>query len=252
MALLAVAGCYSPTVVRGAPCDLSTNNCPSGQTCVASGAGAFCTGGGSGSGSGVDSGTGDGMACLGTHLIGGVCLSKPPTAPVTLSAGTINTASVAAGQCTEIRAQSGGPSLCVIAGTTISVPSGTIRAIGPNPLVLYATQTITIDGVVDASSHAGETVGGQPVVGAGARLATDCGVIGADGTQGKLMNSNYYGGGGAAGGTFGTAGGAGGAGGKGNIARGNPGVVGAAPALLFGGCPGGKGGDGIKDRKSVV
>ena len=137
---------------------------------------------------------------------------------------TLNTASVGGSNCSEIHAQASGPSLCIVSGTTITVAAGaTVRALGANPLVLIATQSITVDGGLDVSSRAGDTIGGAAVSGAGARSAAECAAIGLDGSPGKEANNNFFGGGGAAGGSFGGAGGAGGTGGKGNVGHGSPG-----------------------------
>jgi len=38
----ALAGCYAPTPAPGAPCDPTSDNCPSGQTCQPSGGGFVC------------------------------------------------------------------------------------------------------------------------------------------------------------------------------------------------------------------
>jgi hypothetical protein len=242
-ALLALSACYAPAVVGGAPCDPSRDSCPTGQTCQAVGSGNFCMGpGGNG---GVDAAPTSVDDCFGNKLLGRVCLEHVPSKPVTFATQTINTASVGVGSCDEIRAQPGGPSLCLVTATTITVSAGTtLRATGPNPLVLIATQSITINGGIDVASHAGD-----PAVGAGARTAMGavpgCSVTSLDGVAGVKNNNNFNGGGGAAGGGFGGAGGAGGTGGKGNTARGNPAALGAAPTVLVGGCPGGRGGDGI-------
>jgi hypothetical protein len=186
----------------------------------------------------------DGSVCVGKGLLGSLCLTRTPTSSVTLAGSTINTASTAAGNCTELHPQTGGPSLCIVAGTTVNIASGTtVRGIGPNPLVLFATQSIIIAGSLDVSTHSNETIGGTPALGAGARSAVDCAAIGTDGQPGKLLNNNDLGGGGAGGGSFGTAGGAGGTGGNGNIGHGNP-VAGGAAGVVVGGCPGGHGGDG--------
>jgi len=199
----------------------------------------------------------DGGVCLGDHLLGSVCLTRTPTAAVTLSGGTpINSASVAPGGCTEIQPQPSGPSLCIIAGTTITLPASTTfrvfgvnpagtTAPGTNPIVLFATQSISIQGTLDVASHVGDVIAGMPVLGAGARSAIGCAAINLDGTQGRPVNADRsFGGGGAAGGSFGSLGGAGGFGGNSNqVAHGNP-VAGTIPALLVGGCPGGNGGDG--------
>jgi len=245
-AILALSACYAPQVVGGAPCDPSRDSCPTGQTCQPVGSGNYCmTGGTRGGDASVDAPPlSDAGSCFGDKLLGSVCLQRTPTMSLSLAA-TINTASVGAGNCSEIHAQTGGPSLCIIAGTTISVAAGaTVRAIGANPLVLIATKSINIDGGLDVSSHSNDTIAGGAVLGAGARTAADCAVIGLDGSPGKQVNTNFYGGGGAAGGSFGGAGGAGGAGGKGNVAHGTPAPALAPPSVLVGGCPGGHGGDG--------
>jgi hypothetical protein len=247
-AVLALSACYAPQVLGGAPCDPTRASCPDGQTCQAAGSGNFCTVDGAPrvDAGNRDSGGGDGgMNCLGSGLLGSVCLDRVPTAPVSLGTATINTVSVGAGNCSEIRAQPGGPSLCLVTGTTITVAAAaTVRAIGANPLVLFATQSILIDGGLDISTHSGETIGGAPVLGAGARTAAECAAIGLDGLPGNLINNNDYGGGGAAGGSFGLLGGAGGTGGNnGSIGRGSP-VAAIAPRVLIGGCPGGHGGNG--------
>jgi hypothetical protein len=239
-AISALTACYAPTVHGGAPCDPAATNCPMGETCEATSTGNFCSGdNGQAVGGGVRPDAAPGAFCVGDKLLGSVCLASAPTAPVSLSPGaTINTSVTTEGNCSALQAQPGGGMLCIIAGTTIALPSGTVRAIGPNPLVLVAAQTISIAGTLDASSHVGETVAGAPVLGAGARAATECNAIGADGSEGQNAN----GGSGAAGGSFGTAGGAGGNG-KNGSAHGLPAAV-QTPAHLVGGCPGGKGGDG--------
>ncbi|HEX3758682.1 MAG TPA: hypothetical protein VHW23_08240 [Kofleriaceae bacterium] len=257
-AVLAASACYSPTFSGGEPCEVATNRCPSGQSCVASGADGtgVCTATNRSGDAGDDAtSSGDGGACAGklvtSKLLGSVCLSATPTAAVTLNA-TINTGSVASGTgCTEIVPQASGPSLCVIAGASIDIPSGvTVQgvALAPSgstaaatsPLVLIATGSITIEGTLDVSSHFQATIGGIPALGAGARTATGCLVAGADGQAG----TGNSGGGGGAGGSFGGAGAQGGTGGNnGNVGRGSPGAA-SPPTMLIGGCPGGKGGDG--------
>ncbi|HEX3483149.1 MAG TPA: hypothetical protein VHT91_49400 [Kofleriaceae bacterium] len=261
-AAIALSACYSPNLAGGSPCELTTRLCPTGQSCIASG----------GAGAGIcmpdrsattDAGTGtssDGGTCLGGHLLGSVCVSAAPAGPITLTAvgGPINSGTVAAGGCTELVPQTGGPALCVIAGTTIDIPAAvTVRAFavssnaaatGTNPLVLFATDSITIEGSIDAASHINDTLaGGIPALGAGARTAVGCAVTGLDGVMGKPVggsSQDSYGGGGGAGGSFGTLGGAGGNGGNNNnVGHGNP-VLGSVPSLVVGGCPGGSGGPG--------
>lgn len=257
-AAITLAACYSPSLSGGAPCQVTSNRCPIGETCVASGGGGdgVCT---SDRGRPVDAGgdmpPGDAGPCAGmaitSKFLGSVCLAAAPTSPLSLSGATVNTANIPTGSCTQLVPQSGGPALCVLAGTMIEIAAGaTVRAVGvnpvgstaawTNPLVLIATQTITIAGTFDASSHFSETVGGQPALGAGARTIAGCFATGVDGPAGSGNN----GGGGGAGGSFGTVGGVGGNGGNNNnTGHGSPAAT-MAPTLLAGGCPGGHGGDG--------
>jgi hypothetical protein len=258
-AVIVLSACYSPNLAGGAPCDLTTRLCPTGQTCVASGGGGVCMPDRGGTPDGGTS-TSDGGTCLGGHLLGSVCVSTVPAGPVTLTAvgGPVNSGTVAAGSCTEIVTQTGGPALCVIAGTSIDIPaavmvrgfavSANAAATGTNPLVLFATDSITVEGTIDVASHLNDTLaGGIPALGAGARTAVGCAATGLDGATGQPVpgNANHsYGGGGAAGGSFGSLGGAGGSGGNGsNIAHGNP-APGTGMNQLVGGCPGGTGGTG--------
>jgi hypothetical protein len=260
-ALLALPACYAPTIAGGVPCEPSAASCPTGQTCQASGDGYVCSTADAGGDidAGIDGAPPDGAFCLGDHLVGSICLSRAPTAPVTLSSATpINSAVIAPGGCTELRPQAGGPALCIISGTTITVPvSATLRAFSvvtdggttaTNPLVLIASQSISIEGAIDVASHVDASIATMPVLGAGARTAVGCAAIGVDGTQGRLSGQgDSFGGGGAAGGSLGSLGGAGGFGGSSNnVAHGNP-VAGTDPTLLVGGCPGGRGGDGEGD-----
>ena len=53
--------------------------------------------------------------------------------------------------CTQVVTQSGGPDLCVMAGTQITV-NATVNVIGARALVLVATNTITVAGTLDVSS----------------------------------------------------------------------------------------------------
>ena len=167
-----------------------------------------------------------GALCLGTPLR--VCLTTTPTQPVALPAA-IDTMS----GCTQIVMQASGPELCVVAGTTVTVPGAT-RATGPRPLVVVATQALTVEGTIDASSSAA-------AAGAGAN-ATQCAAAGtgADDTGG---------GGGGAGASFGAKGGDGGRGDENDNGAPNGkaagGVATAAqtPDAVRGGCKGGNGGD---------
>jgi hypothetical protein len=238
-ALLALPACYAPTIIGGVTCDPNAAHCPIGQTCQAQGSAFACTSGSGVDASGADASV-DGIGfCYGVGLLGSVCFATEPTQAVTLTAATINTSLPAS--CTEMRPQSGGPAICLIAGRTIDVASGaTVRAIGPSPLVLVAAETLTISGTLDVSSRLVDTLGGTPVFGAGARTAAECAALGVDGAAANGPND---GGGGGAGGSFGAAGAQGGNGAGGNT-HGTPHPVGA-PTTVVGGCPGGHGGDGV-------
>jgi hypothetical protein len=250
-AILALSACYAPQIVSGAPCDPGVpNSCPVGQTCEPAGSAGVCSTGpladaGGGGDAGVDAVIGGPPEfCLGANLLGRVCFPTMPTAVLRIAGTmTINTTSTNVGNCSEIRAQSGGPPLCIVAAETIEIASGgTLRGIGANPLVLFAARTISVAGTLDVASHFGETIGGVPVLGAGTRNAAECNAIGVDGKPSDGGNQGFNGGGGGAGGSFGSLGGAGGNG-RGGV-RGGVGVAGAAPVTLIGGCPGGHGGDG--------
>jgi hypothetical protein len=240
---LSLAACYAPKVVGGAPCDpANEDSCPLGQTCETRSDGSFCSGG-----TRPDGGaTGDaaGSFCLGNHLIGKQCAPAAPDKPLAITGVyTINTASTNPGNCSEVRPQTGGPPLCLVFASAIDIPAGaTLRAAGPNPLVLFAAKTISVAGTVDVSGHVNlnETLPAE--AGAGARSKADCAAATIDGTKSDGKNNKSNAGGGAAGGSFGSLGGQGGQG-RGNIAGGKP-VMGAAQTVLTGGCPGGGGGAG--------
>jgi len=120
-------------------------------------------------------------------------------------------------------------SLCVLAGTTVSVDTPLV-AFGKRPLAIVATTgDLGTSQTIDVSSH-------DTVVGAGANSAA-CSASSGGGNDGG-------GGGGGAGGSFGTAGGAGGAG-KGGMGGGGGSAGGTTAAdFVRGGCPGGAGGFG--------
>jgi len=150
-----------------------------------------------------------------------VCVT-PPQAPRTL--GRIDTNVM----CDELVTV--GRELCVVKGTDVHVVQR-IRVTGARPLVLLASNALTVDanGLVDA---AGTSTAGGP----GADLACD-----ASGTAGE---NNATGAGGGAGGSFGSRGGRGGSGGG---SAGTPGTAAMPvgnPSVLQGGCSGTDGGDG--------
>lgn len=170
----------------------------------------------------------DARTCFGTpHQI---CLMTLPTMPRTLPA-TINTDT----ECDQVESPAGGVPLCVVTGTQITINN--TRAQGSRPLVIVATESITITGNLDVSSRRGQTAG------AGANAA------------GCMMNAiegedDGGGGGGGGGGGFGAGGGNAGlgdtnrsnGGGAGTEATGGTGGGMSVGAFIRGGCRGGDGG----------
>ena len=149
------------------------------------------------------------------------CFAMPPDLPVTLD-GAVNTDGAMCATVSNTLA-------CVIAGTTVTIPLGaTVTVTGTKPLVLLATQTLTIDGTLDVAS---KIVGDQ--VGAAANDA-GCNAGTAPGALG-----------GGAGGSFGAAGGNGG--------NPNGGTAGAAapPSALRGGCRGQDGSEQVADTRGI-
>jgi hypothetical protein len=154
-----------------------------------------------------------------------VCLQALPTMPLLVESDVmIDTAT----GC-ETTTMDTAPGVCVVAATTIEIRAGvTLRAIGPRPLLLLATDAIVVAGTLDAGSHRDGTAG------PGANFV-DC-------RNGMAPTTTNGSGGGGHGGTFGTVGGDGGA----SVGRGAKGVAPTMidmPAVLRGGCPGIAGAD---------
>ena len=163
-----------------------------------------------------------------------VCLAAAPSAPLTLSAPTVLDTDSST-MC--VATTSGGTGYCVIAGTTVTVEGeGRWRATGTKPLVLVASDSITVSATIDVSSHHTTNPLTNPEIGAGA----DYSVCAAPTTAPTS-------GGGGAGGNFTGFGGPGGASAKGGSAGGVAGTVSAA-ATLHGGCPGQDGEGAAADR----
>ena len=138
----------------------------------------------------------------------------------------------------RVQSQVGGPELCVLRGSDITVPAGaTVRVVGPRPLVLLATGTVRIEGTLDVSAR-GETPG--PGGGSGGTALSPGGDGPSPGRDGSMVDRSEGGGGG--GGLCG----AGGSGGSGHSAAGGGGgaALGASFDLspLTGGSGGGRGG----------
>jgi len=173
---------------------------------------------------------GEPQRCFGAGL-GKLCLKSEPTMPRTLS-GTIDTGVDTS--CDEIK-DLDGISVCVVAGTTVQVMD--YRGVGPRPLVIVASDKLTVAGTLDVGSRRGEAMSG-----AGAATAM-C-------TAPTPPEDDAGGAGGGAGGSFAGAGGDGGRGDQDNNGgKAGPGIGGihatqGPPTLLRAGCRGGNGGMG--------
>jgi hypothetical protein len=166
-------------------------------------------------------GDGGGAACYGTTPFQ-ICLAAVPMAPqpIDMSMSPLNTDTSPLCRPTL----SGGDGYCVIAGTDVTVEAK-LRAIGHQPLVLIASNSITITGGIDVGSHRTEA-------GAGADPMDCTPPVGAPTTQNNT-------GGGGAGGSFIGYGGDGGDGGGSGAMGGRPAPVAVAPmTAIRGGCQG--------------
>ena len=103
----------------------------------------------------------DGQVCFGSGLVK-VCLDGAPAAAVSYSGvGALDTSNAA--NCTKTFANPGGPDLCVVAGTTVTV-AGTLTVTGNRALVLIGATTVSVPGTLDVSS----ALNNNPRRGAGA------------------------------------------------------------------------------------
>lgn len=157
----------------------------------------------------IDMALPDARACFGDAPFT-VCLASAPSGPLTLTMA-INTDT--SNLC--VATTSGGAGYCVLAGTTITVDSDglTLRAMGSRPLVLVASDSITVKTSLDVSSHHTTNPSANPETGAGA----DFGGCPAPAT-------NPANGGGGAGGSFNGPGGTGAAAARGGSLGGSPGA----------------------------
>jgi hypothetical protein len=150
-----------------------------------------------------------------------------PTAGVTLP-GSIDTDTSPACATSAAWADASQPAACFVVATTITT-SGNVVVQGSRPLVLVATDAVTVADQIDVASHRARGPGP-------AANWTGCGAPNAGGNR-------TSGGGGGAGGSFMTRGGDGG--------PGDSAAAGVAvdplgiPAILHGGCPGSDGGNGF-------
>src|SRR3954447_19980235 len=100
------------------------------------------------------SGTGPQRVCLGTFVK--VCAAAPRGA-LNLMTATVDTSDVSpTSKCLPATTYTTIPAVdaCVIASQTITIPSGnTLSATGTRPLIVFADETLTIAGTLDAASH---------------------------------------------------------------------------------------------------
>jgi hypothetical protein len=176
----------------------------------------------------------DAGPCFGGGLAT-ICLSALPTGNYdVLGMTSVSTDS----DCTQVVSQPGGSELCVISGIDIHI-NDALDATGSRPLVLVATHTLEVNGVIDVSSY--RVVNGGSVtaehIGAGEAPSALCSGAGKGGDDGSA------GAGGGAGGSFGGTGGMGATGRNG--IGGGPGVPASAviPSFVRGGCAGTAGGN---------
>jgi hypothetical protein len=204
-------------------CSYSDQGCPQGQRYGENSGGLsnICVGEEPPPDGGMDA---DNRVCFGAGMVK-PCFPTAPTGDLTLPSAIDTTDSPLCS--TDVMDVPAG--LCVIARANITVPAGTTVAVtGDRPLVLVATGTISITGVLDAASrHATTDPFATTQIGAGADPTGGCNVGVAPAVSG-----------GGAGGTFVIRGGNGG--------NGNGGAVGGMSGIaqtiaLRGGCRGQEG-----------
>ena len=176
----------------------------------------------------------DAQLCFGSGAYS-VCLTSPPSTPVTLNTGATVDTSASGTLCLATQPTNwiaaGQAPACFVVGTTVTVPNVTVS--GNRPLVLLASDTLNLTGTLDVASHVVNATSGPAAPSAG------CAAFPAAPTA-----SNGYGGGGA-GASFTTTAGDGGTsnntGGQGGTPA--PGDT-TAPVMLRAGCTGQPGADG--------
>jgi hypothetical protein len=188
-----------------------------------------------GDGDAIVEGDGNNALCFGKNGAAGaglarICVSMAPTNTFDPATIIVTDGVAPDGACTFMHPQPSGPDLCVIVARVIALDTA-VRASGKYPLVLLATDTLTLTGSLSAASRLppqlqgpGSPYGGCPLLLAGS-------------------NNANKGAGGGAGGSFGLLGGMGG-GGDGGAASGAAPASVPAPTIVYGGCDGSTGGTG--------
>jgi len=183
---------------------------------------------------------GDARMCFGTFV--NICLTTLPTSD--LSVDTDRDVNTDTG-CPFVFDQGTGSTLCGVVARNITI-NARLRGNGPRPLVVLATESLTISatGIIDVGSYR-ETPGMTIVDIIGAGAASGSSLCGSPSAGGSDNSGGTLGGGGGAGGSFAGKGGAGargvlGGGGSAGAAATAPGV----PSYMRGGCRGTSGGSG--------
>ena len=167
-----------------------------------------------------------------------VCVDAMPTMPrmvdSSLNFDTSNSPLCANPQ-TAMWASAGQPDACFIVASSVTFSAPSIQGIGVRPLVIFASDTITISSQLDVGSH---LIQGMTTRGAGSpAMACVAPMMAGSSSSGA--------GGGGAGGSFTTKGGDGGNSSTTGVVGGRAAAADSAgPAVLRAGCSGGKGGDG--------
>ncbi len=184
----------------------------------------------------IDSSTGE--FCLGPTGFK-VCLAAAPTnAPITISSSlTLDTSPGVSPLCAPTQPASwkaaGQPDACFLISTDVTFSAPVVQAVGTRPLVVFASNAITVGTQLDVATHIGSMMrgAGSPAPGCVAPQAA---------------GNATSGGGGGGGGSFMGKGGDGGNGGSSNNRGAAAPSDSSAPVVLRGGCPGGVGGTGAQ------
>jgi len=182
---------------------------------------------------GMDSDAYDPIDARATYGAGNYAVDLPTVGPAMLMLGSFNTSG--GNPCISAQAwvNMTQPDACFVVARNVTIQDATIT--GSRPLVVVATDTLTIKGKLDVASHNASGV-----------LTSGPGAINppAGGCAGTAPQTDSGGGGGGAGGTFTTKGGNGG---TGNAGAANGGIAANSmtmPMLLRAGCSGQTGGAG--------
>jgi hypothetical protein len=200
--------CHSAMLIDGrcepaGLCSFADTTCDSGRRYggLAGDQSGDCVGGGTNPiidaaiGVAVDTPPPDAQVCFGTTTLVKICLEAAPTQPLVISTKT----QIDTGDTTMCaRTTSGADNYCVLAGTDINI-TARLRGVGPKPLVLIASGTITSSaaGEIDVGSHRVRDQG-EPEAGAG-RSAQGCDpstppAVGGGGAGGSFLGKGGNGG----------------------------------------------------------